>query len=201
MTTAIASTISQITSNMFDKLDKKSQGYIDKAELTTAFKDAGVEGMDVETIDGDKDGKITKSEMTAGVENLVAQLESSALSTITGSSSTSDASSTSNESDVASAISSEAASQEASASPPAKTESPVPGATKTENYTAADTNKDGEVSVKEAVAYAAAQEAKTEVTKAANAKEEQTNPYNVAQAMQAYAYDAATTQNQVSVSA
>jgi len=199
MTTAIASTSAQITSSVFDKLDTKSQGFIDKAELTTAFEDAGVQDMDVEAIDSDKDGKITKSEMTVGVENLIAQLESSALSGMNGSGTTS----SSDDIQIPdSEISSEAAPKEASAPPPGKKESPVTGAAATsENYEAADTNKDGKVSVKEAVAYAAAQEAKLETTKAATAKEEQTNPYNVAQAMQAYAYDAATVQNQVSTSA
>jgi len=199
MTTAIASTSAPIASSVFDKLDTKSQGFIDKAELTTAFKDAGVKEVDVEAIDSDKDGKITKSEMTVGAENLVAQLESSALSGLSGTGTTS----TTDDVQIPDGeISSEAAPKEASAPPPGKKESPVTGAPATsENYEAADTNKDGEVSVKEAVAYAAAQEAKSEVTKAATAKEEQTNPYNVAQAMQAYAYDAATVQNQVSTSA
>jgi len=78
----ISSSVSSLASSIFSKLDTKSQGYIEKADLQSAFAnlDSASSSSDTDAffskIDGDQDGKITESELTAGINNLVEQLNS-----------------------------------------------------------------------------------------------------------------------------
>ena len=81
---------SSMVKNLFAKVDTKNQGYIDKAELQSAFDqiatDAASGGSASNTsssvdaifkkLDGDSDGKITEQEMTSGMQKLADQFDS-----------------------------------------------------------------------------------------------------------------------------
>lgn len=62
----------KLASDLFAKIDTKNQGYIDKAELQTAFDQISTDGQGsasdldnfVSSVDADGDGKITKQELT-----------------------------------------------------------------------------------------------------------------------------------------
>lgn len=83
MSSVISSISSQITSNIFSKVDTKNQGYIEKADLTKALNAVSNDDANADTdelfksIDSDSDGKITKSEMSKSIENLLSQLNNS----------------------------------------------------------------------------------------------------------------------------
>src|ERR1035437_870484 len=79
-----------MVSNLFSKIDTKNQGYIDKAELQSAFDQisAGATtdsastsstASNVETMfkafDTNNDGKITKQELTDGMQKLADALD------------------------------------------------------------------------------------------------------------------------------
>ena len=85
MISILPSNASQIASSLFSKLDTISQGFIEKSDLQAAFSklDSSSSSSDTSSVDeifssldSDQDGKITKSEMTTGIENLVGQLNS-----------------------------------------------------------------------------------------------------------------------------
>ncbi|MCB5206437.1 EF-hand domain-containing protein [Methylovorus mays] len=73
---------SQIASSLFSKLDTKSQGYIEKADLETAFSsissDSDSSSVDelFTALDSDSDGKVTEDEMSSGLDTLMSQLNS-----------------------------------------------------------------------------------------------------------------------------
>lgn len=79
----VSSSVSSIASSIFSKLDTKSQGYLDKADLQKAFEgisSSDSSSSDIDDIfskmDSDADGKITESELTTSINNLVGQLNS-----------------------------------------------------------------------------------------------------------------------------
>lgn len=84
MISILPSNASQIASSLFSKLDTKNQGFIEKSDLQAAFStldsssSSDTSSVDeiFSSLDSDQDGKITKSEMTTGIENLVGQLNS-----------------------------------------------------------------------------------------------------------------------------
>ena len=82
---------SSMVKNLFAKVDTKNQGYIDKAELQSAFDqiatDAASGGSSASNtsssvdaifkkLDGDSDGKITEQEMSSGMQKLADQFDS-----------------------------------------------------------------------------------------------------------------------------
>lgn len=76
----LSSISSQISQNIFSKLDTEGQGYLSQEVLSSAFgslnsseADLDAESL-VSAMDGDSDGQITKSELSKGVENLLSQL-------------------------------------------------------------------------------------------------------------------------------
>jgi len=79
---SLSSVSSQITNNIFSKLDTSNQGTIDATSLSKALSgsaddQASDEVSDlVSSIDTDGDSKISKSELTKGIENLFSQLQS-----------------------------------------------------------------------------------------------------------------------------
>lgn len=79
---SLSSVSSQITNNIFSKLDTSNQGTIDATSLSKALSEsaddqASDEVSDlVSSIDTDGDSKISKSELTKGIENLFSQLQS-----------------------------------------------------------------------------------------------------------------------------
>jgi hypothetical protein len=89
MTTSISSSTSSAGANgakwadsVFSKLDTKKQGYLDKADLTTALTAAGGDKQNgaanvddvFSALDADSDGKVTKSELTTAMTKLSDQL-------------------------------------------------------------------------------------------------------------------------------
>lgn len=69
-------------SNLFSKLDTKSQGYLEKSDLETAFSaissDSTTTSIDdlFTQLDTDSDGKVTEQEMTSSLQQLADQLDS-----------------------------------------------------------------------------------------------------------------------------
>jgi hypothetical protein len=81
MVASISSGLSKWTDAVFSKLDTKNQGYIEKSDLQSAL--SGVDGSAVQSsdiddafgaLDGDGDGKVTKSELTDAMTKLSDQL-------------------------------------------------------------------------------------------------------------------------------
>jgi Ca2+-binding EF-hand superfamily protein len=74
----------QMTDSLFSKIDTKGKGYIDKTDLQTAFDQISSSSDSSSTsvsdifsaLDGDGNGQITKEEMTSGLQTLVDQLDS-----------------------------------------------------------------------------------------------------------------------------
>jgi Ca2+-binding EF-hand superfamily protein len=219
----ISSSVSSLASSIFSKLDTKSQGYIEKADLQSAFAnlDSASSSSDTDAffskIDGDQDGKITESELTAGINNLVEQLNSQLNSARSG---------------------------QEMPPPPAPGGMPPPGGgndegfTKDEltdiasttddtklsglmtsvaaNFEAADTNEDGKVSSQEAMAYQRKAESgssgsSTSKISANTSSESSPEPsidqqaasalMKIAQLIQAYGLSDSSTASAVSVSA
>lgn len=75
---SISSMSSQISSNIFSKLDTSNQGYIDASALSKALSGTSDDEVSelVSSLDSDGDDKITQSELSKGVENLFNQLQS-----------------------------------------------------------------------------------------------------------------------------
>jgi len=79
---SLSSVSSQISSNIFSKLDTSNQGPIDATTLSKALSGStdnqtSDEVSDlVSSMDTDGDSKITKSELSQGIENLFNQLQS-----------------------------------------------------------------------------------------------------------------------------
>ena len=127
---------SKMVDNLFSKLDTKGQGYIEKSDLQGAFDQALSKTPSVDDIfkalDGDGDGKVTKQEMSDSVQKLadqlVGQLQNMRMSGMGGMAESATGSAAQKLTDLA------------------------------ENFDAADTNQDGNVSAQELMAYRASNE-------------------------------------------
>lgn len=79
MMSGISSSISSMASTLFAKLDTKQQGYIEQTDLATAFSKISGNSGNVEemfsTLDEDSDGKLTQSELTSSLTKLAEQLD------------------------------------------------------------------------------------------------------------------------------
>jgi hypothetical protein len=79
-----SSTVSDWAGQLFSKLDTKNQGYISKDDLATALKSSEGKGPQVNAddtfsqLDGDGDGKVTKSELTDAVSKVADLLNAQA---------------------------------------------------------------------------------------------------------------------------
>lgn len=75
---SVSSISSQITNNIFSKLDTSNQGTIDATSLSKALSGSSEDEVSdlVSSMDTDGDSKITKSELSQGIENLFNQLQS-----------------------------------------------------------------------------------------------------------------------------
>lgn len=77
-----SSVVSQWASSLFNKLDTKNQGYIEKSDLQSAIEGLSTseKGASVDevfsTLDTDGDGKVTQSEMSTSLQNLLEELQS-----------------------------------------------------------------------------------------------------------------------------
>jgi len=61
---------SQIADNLFSQLDTANQGYIEQSQFASAFSSADQSSAEsiFSTMDADSDGKVTKTELTASLE-------------------------------------------------------------------------------------------------------------------------------------
>lgn len=79
---SLSSMSTHITNNIFSKLDTSSQGTIDAATLSKALsgsnddQNSGEVSDLISNMDSDGDSKISKSELSQGIENLFNQLKS-----------------------------------------------------------------------------------------------------------------------------
>lgn len=76
---------SKMAEDLFSKLDTKGQGYVEKSDLQSAFdqlpstgnsNDAASVDEIFNSLDGDGDGKITKEEMSSGLQKIADELDS-----------------------------------------------------------------------------------------------------------------------------
>lgn len=143
---------SKMADKLFSKLDTKGQGYIEKSDLQSAFdqvssKNSSGNAPSVDEVfkalDGDGDGKVTKQEMSDSVTKLADQLDSQFQSMrMSGKGGGMGGMSKSDISSMAGSAGS--ASQTLS--------------TLAQNFDAADTNQDGQISAQEAMAFQASNE-------------------------------------------
>jgi Ca2+-binding EF-hand superfamily protein len=80
MTTISSSIATSWASNLFSKLDTRNQGYLDQADLESAFSAISGSTSDVGSLfsqlDGDSNGKVTEDEMTTALQSIFDQLDS-----------------------------------------------------------------------------------------------------------------------------
>ncbi len=160
--TSISNISTQITNNIFSKIDTNNLGYIDKTDLTSAL--SKINGSNSESdsnevfnnMDTDGDGKLTKSELSKGIESLLSQLQSNAFQSSQGGMGGTDGmppppppkdGGTNGDN----GVTQDQASEIASSSDDSKLASLMK--TVSENFEAADSNEDGKVSAQEAMAY------------------------------------------------
>ncbi len=137
---------SKMADKLFSKLDTKGQGFIEKSDLQSAFDQVASKSSSGNTpsvddvfkaLDGDGDGKVTQQEMSDGVAKLADQLESQfqsmRMSGKGGGMSKSDITSMLDSTGSASQKLTDLA----------------------QNFDAADTNHDGQISTQEAMAFQA----------------------------------------------
>ncbi|MFJ5445487.1 EF-hand domain-containing protein [Methylobacillus methanolivorans] len=82
MISSISGSASQIASSIFGKLDTSNKGYIEQADLQSAL--SKINGNDdssdtdelFSSLDSDSDGKLTESELSSGISNLLSELNS-----------------------------------------------------------------------------------------------------------------------------
>ena len=82
---SISSLTSSLASSLFTKLDTKNQGYIDKADLQSAFAALSTSSSSSSTtsaedvfasLDSDQDGKVTQSELATSLQSMADQIDS-----------------------------------------------------------------------------------------------------------------------------
>lgn len=154
MTTSITSLSSQIASSLFSKIDTKNQGYIDKAELSSASSDNNSSSADdaFNALDSDSDGKVTKSELTKGIESLLSSLNSSSVNNQDNANRPPPPDGPPpNDKGDNSGLTKDQMTKMASESKDNKLSSMLKDVSS--NFDSADTNKDGKVSREEAMAY------------------------------------------------
>lgn len=152
---------SKMADKLFSKLDTKGQGYIEKSDLQSVFDQISAKGAsgnkprvdDVfQTLDVDGDGKVTKQQMSDSIQKLANQLDSQFQDMrMRGKSGGMDGMS---ESDIRSMADSTTGGASQTLSALAK------------NFDAADTNQDGKISAKEAMAFPASNETKSSSSEA-----------------------------------
>ena len=138
---------SKMVDNLFSKLDTKGQGYIEKSDLQGAFDQASSKTPSVDDIfkalDGDGDGKVTKQEMSDSVQKFADQLVGQLQNMRMGGKGGMGGMSKSDVSGMAESATGSAAQKLTDLA---------------ENFDAADTDQDGNISVQELMAYRASNE-------------------------------------------
>lgn len=153
------SSYSSAASYLFSKIDSSNKGYIEKADLLSAFSslttgDANAEDVFTQ-LDGDSDGKITESEFSSALETLAETLNSQYDQTRMNSTPPPQGSGT-GEGFTAEELTSQLEEIGETGSARSALISGI-----IENFDAADTDSDGKVSNAEAMAYAEANDITT----------------------------------------
>ena len=171
-----SSTVSNWSDSLFNKLDTKKQGYIDQSDLAAALgtdETGSTTNSDdaaamLKAIDGDNDGKITKSELSSAIskiaDELNAQFDSSrvdksqvAATGAPGIADTEEATSAEEDDTSVAATGSASTASTTKAAPAAGGGAALAAASSTESTNkyvqAADTDTSGDVSDDEAAAY------------------------------------------------
>lgn len=86
MISGIGQSSAHLASQIFSRLDTRQQGYIEKADLATAFSQIGDSGSSDSSssgidevftaLDGDSDGKVTENELSSALGKLKEELDS-----------------------------------------------------------------------------------------------------------------------------
>lgn len=82
MISNISSSVSSWTSTLFSQLDTSNKGYISESDLSSAFGSLSSSGSDssasklFSTMDSDQDGKVSKDELASTLQSLADQLNS-----------------------------------------------------------------------------------------------------------------------------
>ncbi len=156
MNVNLSSMSAQISSNIFSKIDTSNKGYLEKTDLSSALSGSDSSSSDSDalfnTLDSDSDGKVTQSELSKGIENLLGQLTSAS----SGSSSeTQGAHKGPPPGEPPSDIDSAGVTKEQAEDMANSDDSNLSDMMKkvSANFEAADTNQDGKVSFDESMAY------------------------------------------------
>ena len=168
-----SSTVSNWSESLFNKLDTKKQGYVDQSDLAAALgtdetgstTNADDAAAILKQIDGDNDGKITKSELSTAIskvaDELNAQFDSSRVDKsqagATGAANVDEASTDEDDDTAVSATGASSTASATKAAPAGGGAAPAAAAGSTESTNkyvqAADTDNSGAVSDDEAAAY------------------------------------------------
>ncbi|MCB5187166.1 EF-hand domain-containing protein [Methylobacillus caricis] len=160
MISSISGSASQIASSIFSKIDTSNKGYIEQSDLQTAFNniDSSDNGANINelfsSLDSDSDGKLTESELSDGVSNLLSQLNSQFDSSRVQGGMPPPSPPQGDEEDEG--YTQDELESIASSTSDSKLSSLMSNVAA--NFEAADTNEDGKVSAKEAMAYEQAQQ-------------------------------------------
>lgn len=140
------------SNTLFSKLDTKNQGYLEASDLQAAYGSNDADGAQklFDKLDGDKDSKVTKSELSTAIDRLAQQLDSDFNRSRVG----------------------------RGGPPPGGGHGGPPPAKASGGAEAADTNGDGTVSAEEQAAYAAAQAGTARPAGTGLSKEELTDKRN-----------------------
>ena len=165
---------SQLANDLFSKLDTKGQGFLQQADLETAFSNAAAAGGSSATdkagadavfkaLDSNGDGKLTKQEMTDSVKNIFSQIDGARGHQRIGGDSDGDGDgSRGSASSVGGAAKAGLTKDQLTSAANALSSSDSKLASLmsslASNFSAADTNGDGQVSAAEARAYAQSQQ-------------------------------------------
>ncbi len=169
---SLSSISSQISSSIFSKIDTNNQGYIDKTQFSSISDDSDSSSSDeaFTALDSDNDGKLTKSELSKGIENLLSSLNSSAVQGQANGSrpppppdgGQPPPKPEDGDSDSDSGLTKDQMTKMASETKDSNLSGLLSKVA--QNFDAADTNKDGKVTQQEAMAYAKSQESSSSST-------------------------------------
>ncbi|MGV3583313.1 MAG: EF-hand domain-containing protein [Methylophilus sp.] len=196
---SISNISTQITNNIFSKIDSNNQGYIDKSGLSSALSKISSESNENNTddvfnnMDTDGDGKLTKSELSKGIESLLSQLQSNSLQSSQGGMERMqpppegmDGMPPPPPKGEDGGVTQEQANEIASSTDDSKLADIMK--TISENFEAADANQDGKVSAQEAMTY---QQKSTTESNSTLASVQENNGVNnaIQQLIKAYGFD------------
>lgn len=204
---SLSSVSSQITSNIFSKLDPSNQGTIDATSLSKALSGSSDDEVSdlVSSMDTDGDSKISKSELSKGIENLFSQLQNASQQADGGQGTpppppggAGGPPSARSEGEEDSGLTQDQMQEMASSTDDSKLSELLNNVAS--NFEAADTNGDGKVTQQEAMAYQQSQDSdKTGQTDMNSSKSNALE--QIAKLVKSYGLDSGTSASSLTVSA